>query len=137
MSTTRNKFKDPATGAIYVWQENHRQETGGAFIRAIASEQPTKGRWVTLPSLRQQGTRDDLIFKLSGTAPTVQQHEAFLDYLELSLSQTIYFIHAAGFTYECQLTDYEPQERYVAKGPRGQSYIWDYTMQIDVVALLT
>lgn len=134
--SARNQFKDPRTGSVYVWQENHREEQGGAVVRAVTAEQPTIGRWRTVRSIRQQGSSDLTIFKLAGTVPTRAQHDAFLYYLELSIAQTIYFIHAAGGIFECQLSDYEPLRKYVVRGPHGENYIWDYTMQIDVIAVL-
>lgn len=132
----RNQFKDPATGYVYTWHQNHLKEDGGARVRAVVNMQPTKGRWRTVKAIRQQGVRDELIYKLSGTAPLQAQHEQFLFFLELSLSQTIYFIHAAGGVFECQLTDYEPRRKFVVRGPRGENYIWDYTLQLDVIAVL-
>lgn len=132
----RNVFGDPATGYRYVWAANHKEEQGGARIRAIMSMQPTKGRWKTVRSVRQQGTRAELIYKLSGTAVTLAEHEQFLYFEDLSLRQTIYFLHAAGGVFECLLSDYEPQRIYAVKGPRGEHNVWPYSMQLDVIAQL-
>lgn len=134
--SAHNQFKDPRTGDVYTWQINHKEEQGAARLRAIAAQQPTMGRWKTVRSIRQQGTRQELIYKLSGTVPTLAQHLAFLHYLQLSISQTIYFIHAAGGTFECHLSSYEPQRKYLVQGPRGENYVWDYTLQLDVIAVL-
>lgn len=133
---SRNVFKDPASGDAYTWERNHMEEQGGARVRAVVNMQPIKGRWRTLRAIRQQGTRDELIYKLAGQAPTENQHLAFLHFMELSLAQTIYFTHAAGGTFECLLSDYEPQRKYVVRGSRGEHYVWDYTMQLDVIAVL-
>lgn len=131
-----NAFGDPRLGTLYVWEQNHTEEQGGARIRAITNKQPTIARFRTVRAIRQQGTRSELVYKLAGTVPTAAQHAEFLRYMTLSLTQTIYFFHAAGEKFECWLTDYEPQRKYVARGPRGEHYIWIYTMQLDVLQLL-
>lgn len=132
----RNAFGDPRTGTLYPWAMNHREEQAGAWVRQITNLQPTIARWKAVRAIRQQAARDELVMKLGGTAPTLAQHEMFLAMQDLSLRQTIYFFHAAGEVWECLLSDYEPQRRYLIRGPRGEKYVWDYSLQLDVFGQL-
>lgn len=129
----RNAFGDPATGEVAVWTWNHKEEQTAVRLRHIDNQQPSIGRFRAVRAIRMQGASDAVVYKLAGTCPTLAQHEMFLRFQDLSLRQTIYFFHAAGDKFECELSDYEPQRQYVLKGARGENYLWNYTVQLDVL----
>lgn len=133
----RNAFGDPVTGTVYPWARNHEEEQSGARIRTIDNLQPTISRWRTVRAIRTQGTRDELIYKLAGKCVTLAQHQLFLFFMNLSLTQTIYFFHCAGDVIECQLSDYEPERQYTGGAPAArENYLFIYTMQLDLVQLI-
>jgi hypothetical protein len=133
----RDAFGDPATGTVVAWDQNHSDEQGAARIRTIMNLQPSISRWQVVRAIRQQAARSELVLKLAGNAPTLRQHEMFLHHMVLSLTQSIYFFHAAGEKYECFLTDYEPLRKYAIRTAKGEKYTWTYTLQLDVLSLLT
>lgn len=128
-----NAFADPATGVVDIWATNHKEEQGGARIRQIDNQHPLASRFETVRAIRVQAATDEAVFKLAGIAPTLAHHRMFLKYQDLSQRQTIFFHHFAGEVFECQLTDYEPQRKYLQRGPKGEHFIWTYSLQIDVV----
>lgn len=132
----RNAFGDPATGDVYLWAANHAQEQSGVRTRAINSVRPTAARFRQTHAIRTQSSAVELVYKLTGSVFTVAQHKAFLHYTDLSTRQSIYFYHFAGERFECLLSDYEPQRKYLQRGPRGEHYVWPYTVQIDVIQQL-
>jgi hypothetical protein len=129
----RNAFGNPATGEVAVWTWNHREEQTAVRLRHIDNQQPTIGRFREVRAIRMQGSSDAVVYHLAGMCPTLAQHQLFLRFQNLSLTQTIYFFHAAGDKFECELSDYEPQRRYFQKGARGEHYLYEYTMQLDVL----
>ena len=136
----RNCFFDPRVGGspgLYIWDANHNEEQAGARLRVVTSTHPTIARWRNVRAIRQQAGRDELVYKLAGMIPTLAQHEAFLRFQELSQHQSIYFFHAAGEKFECMLSDYEPQRKYVLRSTHGEKYIWIYAIQLDVITTLT
>jgi hypothetical protein len=129
----RNAFGDPATGEVVLWTWNHKEEQTGLRQRHIDHQQPSIGRFQTVRAIRVQGASDPIVYKLAGVCPTLAQHQLFLRFQHLSLTQTIYFFHAAGDKFECELSDYEPQRQYFKRGARGEHYVWAYTLQLDVL----
>lgn len=129
----RNAFGNPATGEVCLWTWNHREEQTALRTRHIDNQQPSIGRFQTVRAIRVQGASDAVVYHLAGMCPTLAQHQMFLRFQTLSLSQTIYFFHAAGDKFECELSDYAPQRQYVIKGARGEPYVYEYTMQLDVL----
>lgn len=129
----RNAFGNPATGEVALWTWNHKEEQTAVRLRRIDNQQPSLARFRPIRAIRTQGYPDGLVYKLGGLCPTLAQHQMFLRFQQLSLTQTIYFFHAAGDKFECELSDYEPQRQYFAKGARGEHYEWAYTLQLDVI----
>lgn len=129
----RDAFGNPATGEVAPWTWNHKEEQTGVRQRRIDNQQPTIGRFRTVRAIRTQGASSAIVYRLAGMCPTLAQHQMFLRFQQLSLMQTIYFFHAAGDKFECELSDYEPQRQYFQRGARGEHYLWAYIMQLDVI----
>lgn len=129
----RNSFYDPAAGYQYDWSQNHSEEQGGTRTRSVTNDHPSGARWRAIRAIRTQGYFDEAVLKLAGLAPTLAQHKAFLHFADLSTRQTIYFLHAAGEAWECLLSEYAPQREYLIQGPKGEKWVWPYTLQIDVI----
>lgn len=133
----RDAFGDPATGEVYLWPHNHSEEQGAVRTRAVNAVMPSAARFRQTRAIRVQSTPVELVYRLAGSVLTRAQHNDFLRFVDISTHHTIYFYHFAGDLFECFLSDYEPQRKYLQRGPRGEHYVWPYTMQIDVITKLS
>lgn len=132
-----NKFLNPTSGDEYVWPSNHHTENEVKRERQVEELEPAAAGWRRgVDFVRQQGTASPKRMRLSGRCGH-SQHEAFLIYTNLSLDQTVFFEHCAGEVYEVLITSYQPKRVAVASNSRFGQYVWDYTIELEVIRRVT
>lgn len=135
---SRNLFIDPVNGATYTWAVNHRTEEVNGRQREITQLHPVGAGWAPSDVTSQQGETTPRKMRLGGRAFTIIQHSYFLIYYYLCRTQTVLFHHGADdVTYEVLVTAYEFQRRAVTRAPRGDAHVFDYTMELEIVAEVT
>lgn len=131
----RNRFVNPANGAVYNWQINHTEEDQQGKTRNITRTATTAGIGV----IRQQGDDGQLILKLSGTILHRAQYQAFWQWYQLCNTQTIYFYDFDDQGYEVQITSFQYARKRTLRNPRDPSaahHYWTYTMELEVYKVL-
>ncbi len=133
----RNRFVDPATGESYIWEINDSEVEAHARSRTVTVLQPTAAGWQSVAPIRQQGGDGHELRRFKGMVATATQHDVFLRFWQFCASRTIHFYVYTGEHLEVIIRSYQPGRRRVISGPRGaRVYVWNYTMEIEVVARL-
>lgn len=129
----RNRFINPVTAGVYLWDINHTEEEEGGMARNIDHTAPTSG----LGLVRQQGEEGPMEIKLIGTILKESQFDAFQDYYQLSRSQTFYFRDFNDDEYEVVMTAFRPTRKRTLRNSRapGKLHYWTYTMTLEVLAV--
>lgn len=129
-----NQFYDPATGETYTWEFNHNAVEASPRTRAIEHLLPTAAGWQQVTSVRQQGDMAPEVHRLTGTAFSASQHEAFMRFWRICATRTIHFLPCNGGSYEAVIRAYEPTRRRVVGAARGDGlHVWDYTIEMEIV----
>lgn len=133
-----NTFIDPGTGETYVWEVNHDTVAAAARTRFIEHQHPTANGWVNTMPVRLQGATTAELHRLSGTALSRSQHEAFLHFWAICAERSIHFLPCTGGRYEVVVRSYEPTRKRVVSGPRGTSLqVWKYTLDMEIVTQIS
>jgi len=131
-----NKFINPATGAVYTWPINHREEEEAGPRTNLNDGAPTSG----LGLMPQQGADDPLVLRYRGTILTKAQLDTMLDWKALCDTQTIYFEDFAGEKFEVTITAFTYARVAVAHNPRDPTnarlWKWTYTIEMRVLRSL-
>lgn len=132
---TACKFRNPRNGDEYAWPVNHTTEEAFGKARSYEHTSPTSG----VGLVRQQGDDQPLTLQLSGTILTRGQEAAFVNWFELSRTQSIYWVDWTGASYEVLITSYQPRRERVMLNPRdrGMDYIVRWSMQLEVLAVIS
>lgn len=133
--SNRNAFTDPSTGSTYVWAINHSTEQRNGRSRSINEMQLAASGWgPKVAPVVQQGADEPLTLELGGTCEELQ-HQAFLLFYAISMSQTIVFHDGVSDSdHEARITAYQPQfQRVVRSVKTGDTHQYTYTMTIEFV----
>ncbi len=134
----RDQFIDAATGETYTWELNHEAEEAAARQRTIQVSQPTAAGWQQVSPVRQQGEGGPYVRRFTGTVATATQHAAFLKFWQICASRSIIFQVTTGERLEVIIRSYQPGRKRVITGPRGaRTYIWKYTMELEIVSVVS
>lgn len=137
MTRVANRFLNPWTGDTYDWPVNHAEEESFGKSRNIDHTAPTSGQGL----IRQQGDDSPMGIRLSGTVFHKAQHQAFINWFNLSRTQTIYWRNFDLEEFEVIFTGYLPQKKRTLRNPRDFAnapyHYWTYTMEFDVVRFIS
>lgn len=126
----RNRFTNPANGAIYDWHTNHDEEGDSGKARNISHTAPTGLTGL----IRQQGDDSPFVLHLQGKIMRRDQFQAFWAWFALSRTQTIYFTDFDGQGYEVQITSFMPKRvrNLTRAGRNPTTHHWTYSMDLEV-----
>lgn len=132
-----NQFIDPA-GVVptYLWDVNHDEEEGFGKSRAIEHTANTGNTGL----VRQQGSQEPMLLKLSGTILKLDQYNKFWLWWTLCDYRTFHYQDFTGFRAEVLITDFQPKKVRAAKNNRGGTdnplHYWKYTMTMEVITFV-
>lgn len=130
------RFKNPANNVTYDWPINYDNVSSSGRSRSIEHTANT----ATTGLVRQQGSDDPLVFKVSGAILTEAQYQAFWEWFNRCASQTIYWRDVDNDEYEVIVTSFTPVKvrgRNRQGGVAAPLWYWKYEMEIEVVTCLT
>lgn len=137
MSRIANSFYDPTTGESYPWAINHETEDDFGQTRTITTGPNTANTGL----VRTQGDRQPMKLRLTGKMLTRAQRDTFWDWFNRCETRTIHYSDVEGNTFEVQIVAYNPLRVRVQRNTRdlanAQTWIWTYTMEMDVLRVLS
>lgn len=128
----RNRFTNPANGAIYDWHTNHDEEGDSGKTRNISHTAPTGHGGL----IHQQGDDGPFTLHLQGKIVRREQYQAFWAWYALCRTQTIYFTDFDGQGYEVQITSFTPKRvrNLTRAGHNPATHYWTYSLEMEVYA---
>lgn len=134
-----NAFVNPADSVRYTWPRNHDVEGAeqAGLTRPVERTATTSGVGV----VRQQGPAEPMQLVRTGVILTPAHHDHMVAWTKLGQDQTIYYEDAAGDSYEVLVTGFKSAPFSVGRNNLGGTiapqHAWRYTLEMDVVAVLT
>jgi len=132
----RNRFTNPATGAVYDWHVNHDEEDELGKTRSISRA----GLTSNVGMVRQQAEDGPLVLRYRGKILDRAQFQQMWAWFQLSRTQTILFTDFDGQQFEVQITSFTPKRvRKLTSPQRDPStplHYWEYGIEMEVYRLV-